>query len=172
MRIPLKFLSFCFALLLSLQVHAAPDLVMPTYTPEGPKLKDLKFVSCEKAKVGMADMLVGPFDQNSRHLDVARVLVINVYKKSLPLLHTAGLALVFQDHRTTYWDNMCVVIIGFGSVDATQIRVTTETKDEVRFELQTKEFKENKEPGGRDEIIPGRLLKVRMDILGSKVTLE
>lgn len=163
----MRFLTLFFALSLTVQAHAAPEIDSIVA-----KAKALKFMACDKAKVGFSDMYFGPLRNNQRILNTADVHVIAVSKKNLPLFHQSGLVLVFKDRRTEWWDATCVAIVGFGSLGMENFKLLRETKEEVQFELQTQERVPPAKPGDDDVYVPGRLLKVHMDIVNTKITLE
>lgn len=101
----------------------------------------------------------------TRRLDTARVTLF-YFTKQRPFLHSTGIAVVMQDHRTTRWEPMCVALIGVGELDMRSINVISETPDELRFEVKTSEYL------SRRNLVPHRTLKVRVENLKSKVVLE
>lgn len=124
-----------------------------------------KVVSCQKAKVDLTT-LIGPIGETTRYFFEGRVVVYTVDHLE-PACCSAGIAIVLPDvNGPVGGEQKCVAILGNYGVDVKNARSSFNPVTGLLIEVDTRVYQ------GSQSSIPGKPLKVRVNIENSKVTLE
>jgi hypothetical protein len=131
----------------------------------GAQAFERKVVSCQRAKIGLTT-LIGPIGETTRYFHDGRVAVYTVDLLD-PMCCSAGIAIVLPEvNGPTGGEMKCVAILGSFGVDVKNARSSFNPVSGLLIEVDTREYQ------GTKDSIPGKPIKVRVNIENSKVSLE